>query len=116
MTTSAIHAHTAFILCKIEGDGLDWPAFEWADGRHAVAVFTAADKARAFLKTVEGLAEGGCDVHTMEQPDLLRWLRQALLKGAQLVWIDPEPAETEARYMEIFHFLADAEGGQGPVT
>jgi hypothetical protein len=48
-------------------------------------------------------------VGEMSQPEFFRWLRCNLLDGTPAVGVDPDP--TEARYVDILRFLAEAEGG-----
>jgi hypothetical protein len=101
-------ASTPFIICKPEGDGINWPSFDTTEGRPAVMVFTTREKAKEFVKA-KGM-QGQYGVARMAQPEILRWLRHNLLNGTSLVGVDPGPDGGTA--IDILRFIAEAETGK----
>jgi hypothetical protein len=104
-----VSSFTPHIVCRPQGDGITWPDFDTTDGRPAVVCFSEKEKAVVFMEG-KGMG-GGWNVGRMDVPEFLRWLRHNLLNGTPLVMVDPTAKEGKA--VEIFRFLAAAEGATG---
>jgi hypothetical protein len=107
------------ILYEPRDGGIVWPTLTTGEAGDAVAVFTTAEKAKAFR---DAKPDRGLQVGSMPWEEFLRWLRFNLTSGlASCLTVDPDtapvegvPGATAFRMIDIFRFLAEAEEWQKP--
>jgi hypothetical protein len=93
-----------FIICKLEGNGIQSFPIDTADGRRALPVFTSAAKARDFLAS-KGAPEEGGEAREMGFEEFRDWLGYHLTNGVPLVTFDPQ--ERGFQTVPIFRILAE---------